>query len=599
MISRTLLPLFAAFLTGQIFFSTAQAQKFPGEGWEEKPDVLVSEWAEPGGKFIEYASQFPKSFNYTIENNIFSRELFRLMFETLLGTDPITYEDTPSLARSWEISEDKLTYTFHLSPKAKWSDGKKLTSEDVVWSFHAMKNPEHRTGSTQAIMARLIECKALDEHTVQIKANEVHWKNLIAASSFRILPKHWWEKQDFNNVHFEFPVVSGPYRLGEVNQPHFARLEKRDDYWNGESPEMEGLLNFDTIEFRFYSNRDNAFEAFKKGDVDFFSVYTSNRWVKETVGERFEKNWIAKQNIHNRQPIGFQGFAMNMRREPYDDKRVRKALAHLLDRKRMNNDIMHNQYDLTRSYWPDLYNKDHECKNPQIDFDPARAKELFNEAGWKQNPDTGKLEKDGKPFVIKFLTRDPSTNKFLLIYEEALNDVGIELEIDQKDWSGWAKDMDVFNYEMTWAPWGAIPLKDAEPMWHSKTKDLKQGNNITGFADERVDKLIDQSRELFDVQKRNELIREIDAILVEETPYVLLWHIGHTRLLYWNKFGYPDHVLGSFQEEWAAKYYWWIDPDQEADLEDARANGTPLPKPPERVYFDEVFTFPEKVEPVQ
>ena len=93
----------------------------------------------------------------------------------------------------------------------------------------------------------------------------------------------------------------------------------------------------------------------------------------------------------------------------------------------------------------------------------------------------------------------------------------------------------------------------------------------------------------FDVEVRHNIIREIDQILFEETPYVLLWHLDHTRLLYWNKFGMPDHVLGKFDEEWAAVDYWWNDEFMAEDLEAARESGSELPPPPREVIFDEVF----------
>jgi microcin C transport system substrate-binding protein len=572
------------FAGGRLF-----SQQLPEAGWEPSRSPLASDFAESGGKISMFASQFPKSFNYQIENNVFSREIFRLMFEPLLDSDAITLEDRPGIANKWEISEDKKVFTFYLDPRAKWSDGKPITSEDVVWSFEAIKNPDHLTGSLQSILKRLVKIEAVDAGTVRIYADEVHWKNLQACTAFRVMPKHWWKDQEFNKVNFEFPVVSGPYRLGEVSEPHFARMEKREDYWRAGSPDLEGLLNFDTIEYRFYPEQDMAFESFKKNEFDVFAVYTSSQWMKETVGDRFDKNWIVKQSIHNYNPIGFQGFAMNMRRAPYDDKNVRKALAHLLDRKRMNQTLMFDQYALTKSYWPDLWDNEHPCPNQLIEFDPEKARALLKEAGWAVNKSSGKLEKDGKPFVINFLTRDPSTTKFLLIYEEALNDVGIDLKIDQKDWAAWARDMDEFNYDITWASWGAIPIKDPEGMWDTDSAELKASNNITGFKNPEVDELIEQTREMFEVADRHDVIRKIDGILFEETPYILLWNIDYVRLLYWNQFGTPDHILGKYSDEWAAVDYWWNDSFQADDLKAARASNSELPAPPRNVYFDKVF----------
>ena len=103
----------------------------------------------------------------------------------------------------------------------------------------------------------------------------------------------------------------------------------------------------------------------------------------------FLKNHIIKQKIYNHKPVGFQGFAMNMRKPPFNDINVRQAMALLLDRKKMNQTLMYNQYFLHRSYFEDLYTADHPCPNPLIEMDKAKARELLKKAGWKVNPATG------------------------------------------------------------------------------------------------------------------------------------------------------------------------------------------------------------------
>jgi microcin C transport system substrate-binding protein len=343
------------------------------------------------------------------------------------------------------------------------------------------------------------------------------------------------------------------------------------------------------MKFKFFAERENAFESFKKGEIDLFPIYTSRIWVHETQGEKFLKNWIVKQKIYNHAPIGFQGFAMNMRRPPFDDVRTRKAMAMLLDRRKMNSALMYDQYFLHRSYFEDLYSAQNPCQNPEIELDKHKARELLNAAGWSVNPKTGYLEKGGKRFSFRFLTREASSETFLAIYAEDLKDAGIELIIDKKDWAAWARDMDEFNFEMTWASWSSGVFKDPEGMWSSGEADRQGGNNITGFKNPRVDALIETQKAVFDVQKRNAICREIDRIVAEVYPYVLLWNINYTRLLYWNKFGTPPTVLSKFGREDSAYWYWWSDVDALADLNDAVRFGDHLiPREP-AVYFDQIF----------
>ena len=158
------------------------------------------------------------------------------------------------------------------------------------------------------------------------------------------------------------------------------------------------------------------------------------------------------------------------------------------------------------------------------------------------------------------------------------------MEIATKDWSAWAKDMDEYNFDMTWAAWSGSLFKDPEQLWSSKEGTQPGSSNITGFANQRVDELIEAQKSVFMVQERNEINRQIDAILVQEFPYALLWNIDYTRLLYWNKFGTPPKILGRFGGD--PESLWWLDPDREEELAEAMETGTPMAQEPRRVDWE-------------
>ena len=564
-------------------------EQFPRPGWKDAPNPLASPRAVKGGEVSVFAGQYPQSFNYYLANNTFCAELFGAMYDTLLDMNPITAEYEPGIAEQWTISDDKKTFTFRISPGARWSDGRPITAEDIRWTFAAIMDPKNLTGVNKVAFEKFQPPVVVSSNVIRFTTAEVHWRNLGACGSFSILPAHVFATQDFNKVNFEFPVVSGPYRLGEVKEGVFAKLRRRADWWRAGELRYGRLVNFDTIAYRFFAEQENAFEAFKKGLIDVYPVYMSRIWVNETKGEKFDRNWIVKQRVQNYQPIGFQGFAMNMRRPPFDDLRVRKALAHLLDREKMNRTLMYDQYFLHRSYFEDLYSKDSPCPNERIAFDKAAAREGLKEAGWTVNPATGFLEKDGKRFTFTFLNRDQSSEKFLAIYAEDLKDAGIEMKIEVKDWAAWARDMEQFNYDMTWAAWSSGIFKDPEDMWASKEAARTSGNNITGFKDPQVDALIEKQRMLFDVNARHAICREIDALVTRQCPYVLLWNINAVRLLYWNKFGSPPTVLSKYGDERSSNSYWWYDEDAAADLAEAMKNSLPLPAKKPVVVFDEEF----------
>lgn len=565
---------------------------YPSPGWRDSPNPFASADAEIGGTLSVFAGQAPKSFNYYLDNNVFSAELFRAMFESLLSMDPLTLEYTPGLASRWTISDDKKTFTFEIDPAARWSDDTPVTAHDVAWTFNTILDPASMTGIHKVSLETFEPPEIIDDLTVRFSANDVHWRNLGAAGGFQIMPRHAYQGVDFNTLNTDFPVVSGPYRISRVAEGIRVELSRRNDYWAGDRPSSLNLGNFELISFRFYAERENAFEAFRRGLIDIYPVYTARLWANETRGERFDKNWIVKQEIINHQPQGFQGFAMNMRREPFNDPLVRRALAHLLDRERMNRTLMFDQYVMQRSYFEDLYDASTPNPNELIAFDKEEARRLLHTAGWRTNPQTGMLEKDGRPLVVRFLTRDPGTDRFLAIYANDLLDVGIALEIDRKDWAAWSRDMNNFHFDMTWAAWGASIFKDPEGMWASKEAEREGGNNITGFKCEEVDRLIEELRTIFNVAERHAICRRIDELIVAQTPYILLWNSQSTRLLYWNRFGTPPTVLGKYGRENSANWLWWYDFFGAEALADAMAGGSYLPPRQVVVNFDAVFTNP-------
>ena len=565
--------------------AAAAEEVFPRAGWTEAPNPLASEFAEKGGMLVDYAGPYPKSFNYYLDQNTLSAELFGMLYETLLAQHPLTLEFEPLLADRCTLGDDRKTFTFHMNPLAKWSDGRSVTAEDVRWTFEAVLDPKNLTGPHKIDLERFYPPEVLDEATIRFVAKEEHWKNLLALAGLQVLPRHAFAGKDFNLQNFEFPVVSGPYRLGRLQEGVQVVLERRPDWWAGDLPRFRNVANFDRLGFRFYEDPDNAFEAFKKGELDLFPVRTAHVWANQTGGEKYVRNWIVKQEIENRNPVGFQGLALNLRRPPLDDPRVRLALAHLYHREKMNATLMHDAYFLHRSYYEDLYDAAHPCPHAPVPFDPARARALLAEAGWTADPATGRLTKDGQPLRLRYLSRGGGDDKFTAIFQEDLKDVGIELVVDKKDWAAWAKDMDTYNFDLTWAAWSAGLFKDPESMWSSLEADRPSGQNLAGFRNAEVDGLIAAQRTELDVQKRHDIVRRIDAILVREIPYVLLWNLNYTRLLWWNKFGMPDAPLGKHGDERAAHTYWWQDPDASADLAHAMATGRALPSRPVRVVY--------------
>jgi microcin C transport system substrate-binding protein len=547
-------------------------------------DPSASPDAVEGGTFASWAGDYPKSLNAWLDNNDFSVSISALMFEPLL--DLHSTEDRPigELASSWEISPDKKTYTFHIDPAAKWSDGTPVTAEDVQFYYDVIMNPKNLTSLYRVDLSRFSRPEVVDDHTVRMTATEAHWKLFWIAGGMCAFPKHIWQNVDFNTINFDFPVVDGPYMLDEVKTNRSIRLKRRGDWWGRVKMYNQHKFNFDYLVFKSMEDRTKALEFLKTGGFDQYAIYTAKIWAEDTNFPQVQKNWVIRQEVFNSYPKAFQGFALNMQRPMFQDLRVRQALQLLLDRELMNEKLMFNAYFLLNSYFPDLYPNDVNPAIPVVKYDPDKARELLSEAGWQVGSD-GILAKDGQPLDITILHYEGSDMRHLNIYLEDLKSVGINAHVELVSQATWTKRIDNHEFDMVWANWEDSRLRDPEGMWSSVTADQVSSENWCAFKDPEVDSLIAQQRTEMDLGKRNDICRQIDARLMSLSPYVLMWQAASHRLLYWNRFGTPKDVLTKFGDERDAYVYWWYDPAKAAALDDAMKRDVALPAEPADVHY--------------
>ena len=590
-------PFFRAFLALAAFAAAPHASFgddggwLPGPDWRERPDPSASPRARKGGTIRFNAGPAPKSFNAYVDGSSYSSMFFSLMYDRLLGNDPDTMEFAPALARRWRVSSDGREFTFELDARARWSDGSPVTARDVKATFDAVTDPKSDTGPWKIQLGEFASPEILDAHTVRFRKkgdSPRDWRDLMNCSGFWILPASLLEGRDFNSLDFVRAPVGGAYALVRIDEQVEAEYARVASWWRADTPPCRGTYNFDRILARYFADNENAFEALKKRQIDVYPVYTARIMNEGTRSERFRRNWILARRVRNHRPVGYQGFAMNMRRAPFDDRRVRIAMAKLIDRETMNRTMMNGEYFLQNSYFTDIYTPEEPCRNPMWLYDPEGAAKLLAEAGWRRDAVTGRLERDGRPFAFTFLSRSSTEDKFLALFDAALRAQGIEMRIVRKDFSEWMRDMDEFNFDMTWQSWGAGVFKYPEVAWSSSEADRHQSNNTVGFRSAEVDRLIAAEKSMGTMAERVAAYREIDRLVAEEAPFAFLWNSDQTRLLYWNRFGMPETVLSRFTDEEGVLTYWWHDADRAAELKKAMSENGFLPTVPVRVDFDAV-----------
>lgn len=540
-------------------------------------DPIASKDARPCGAITLWGSAMPKSFNMWEDYNSFSAELMGMMFEPLVSLHSTEDREVGILADSWNVSEDGKTFTFHVDPRAKWSDGKPVTAEDVQFYYDVIMDEKNLMPIFKVGLSRFDRPEVVDSLTIKMTAKESHWGNFWEAAGMLAFPKHAWAGKDFNQIRYDFPVVSGPYKIKTFREDRYVELARRADWWGFKKNWNRGKYNFEKIRYRFMNDQTKALEAFKKQDINAYAIYTSSIWMKQTDFDALQKGWAVKQRIFNKEPIGFQGMAINLRKPQFQDVRVRRALNMLLNREAMNEKYMYNQYFLLNSYYPDLWEGNQNPTAPLYKFNPDSARALFAEAGYKVNAQ-GVLEKDGKPFAINFITSQEDL-RHLTLFQEDLKKVGVVATIEQMSQSTLRKRLDDADFDLYWVNWGAGRLRDPEASWYSTTALQKGTNNLAGVQDKVVDSLINLQKTEFDLAKRNEILKALDNRLAEIVPYVLMWQCDHHRILYWNRYGTPEKVFDRFNREDAIPVYWWLDPTKSAALDKAMKAGENLPIP--------------------
>ncbi len=514
-----------------------------------------------------------------------------LCYESMVTIHPETEEFIPSLAKEWKIENNEgagtQTFWFRINPKARWSDDSPVTAKDVYYSWwHRVQEDRNDPSNMMVFGESYEEPVIVDDLTIKVTTKKLNWRLFLYFGGMLIYPEkyiHIPGKEYLERYNWELMPGSGPYSMKpkDLKKGQSLTLTRRDDWWAEDEPLSKNTYNFQKIKFIVIRDQELEFEKFKAGELDYYRVTRAQRWVEDIPREPLiDKGWIQKRKIYNQAPQGFSGFCMNMRKPPFDDRRVRQAFSHLFNRERLMDKLFFNEYEFIDSYFPgrDWGSAD---TNPKIRFDPDRAEELLWEAGYKTRNDDGYLVgADGKQFEITLNYGAQSWERIWLVVREDYEDAGIKFNLKLIDPSTLIKKMGERQFSVVFQSWGALLFPNPETSWRSSLADQPHNNNLTGFKNERVDELCKKYDVTFDRAEQKEIIREVDSIVFNEHPYALAWYGGFFRLLFWDRFGHPDRYVtrtGDVPEEQVAML-WWFDPAKEAALQEAMATGRQMPQ---------------------
>src|SRR5215217_934602 len=464
-------------------------------GRDAFPAAALQGEPKPGGTLRVATSTDPVGLDPMISSAYSTALITEHVYGSLMQYDKELNEVQPDLAESVEISEDKLLYTFKLRAGVKWHDGQPFTAEDVKFSMERQKNPD--TGSPNAYMySEVAEVTAVDPATVEVRFNKVQGPFLafMASPWASMVPKHVVEKNgDLQTV----MVGTGPFKFVSYEPGKAVNLVKNPDYY------VPGQPLVDELEIVFISDATSRLNAVLTKQVDL-------------AQELAKKDYLQLSNMPGVEAIALESgscnwayIGMNCSKPPFDNPLVREAVANAKNRQAVADNVMFGlAIPLTGGIvpqWSWAYAQDLQLYSPTPNVEKAKA--LLTEAGFP----------DGFETTIKVSPAYADLTGEAAVDQEALKAVGINAQIVNLEWGTFINDVFGNNdFEMQVCGWGG-PFIDPDeflyPEFHSD-----QGFNPHLFADEEVDKLLEEGRTTFEREGRKAVYAKVQERIFTLSP---------------------------------------------------------------------------------
>lgn len=471
-----------------------------------------------GGTYRDVSTSDAVSFHPYLTSDSASTAYQGLVWTSgLLRLDENTLDYIPNMAESYTISEDGLAFTFKLRQDMKWSDGQPITAHDFQFAYDQASKPENEYPYLSQLEF-IKSYKAPDDYTIEITIGEVYAPALGQVNLISPLPKHVWEKLDWTdpekNPEILNPtVVSGPYKLKEWKRDQYALFEANENYW------YHGAPNISNYSIEIVPDSDITYEKMKNGETDTGTILPENlEEAKKLPNIDVYEWWSVSAQVNF---IGLnlrEGFATH-------DINVRYGINYALDKDLLTEEVMLGQAKRTCSIYPETswaYNPDVPC----YDYDPDKAIAAFEKAGYTFKDDK-MLDKDGQQLKLKLLY-GPNTNKIRelmsVIVQDELRKIGVEVEVQAMEWASF---LEAFRSEKP--DWDMVILStNSTPDPHTSfpwwTKENIPQLNFGAYINPKIEQLFKEGAATYDLAKRKEKYGEIQRILAEDAPRVMLFY---------------------------------------------------------------------------
>lgn len=504
------------------------------------------------------------------------------------------------VAHAVELADDRKSATFMLRKKARFSDGTPITATDVVMSFDTLKTKGHPSYALR--LRDIVKAEAIDDLTVRyhFKGNQLRDLPRIVAT-LPILSAQYYQDRNFSKTTFDAPLGSGPYKIKSYDQGRQVTYERRKDYWAKDLPVNVGQYNFDELRYEYFRDQTAEFQSLTAHGFDLREEFISRDWATAYNIPQFKSGRMIREVRPDKSPSGAQGFFLNLRRDKFADRRVRKAIGLAFDFEWTNKNLFYGTYQRTESFFENSDMKAHGKPSKEelallepyrstvpsevfgLPFSPPktngsgkdrktlrRAQRLLHQAGWTVSRDKKRRRavlhnKKGEEFTIEFLTFSSAFERIIAPYIRNLQTLGIRANIRQVDSSQYERRLKDFDFDITTRRYvlGLTPGVAMRNYWSSQSASTSGSFNLSGIKSPAVDGLIEK---VIAAKSRKELViaaNALDRVLRAGHYWVPQWYYPFHRMAYWDKFGKPA-IKPPYDR--AVINTWWVDKEKEAKL---------------------------------
>lgn len=495
------------------------------------------------------------------------------------------------LAEGVWVSDDFKQMAFKIRDNAFWHDGTPLTAADVVFTFNTFK--EHGSAGIKTALMDLATIERVSKNEILFTAHPDSLANptlVFALGAYPILPEHYWATRDITKTTTKPPLGSGPYRVAKYELGRNITLQRVDDYWGADLPVNRGRYNFDRVKIDYFRDESVMLEAHKGDVIDVRHETVSKNWSTGYDFPAARAGYFKKEMVELAQPWGLWGPLMwNLDRKRFQDIRVREALWLLSDFRWTNRVLMYGVYNYANSFF---YNSpmassglpseaelallepwrgeipDRVFTHPWVgnesdgfgyDRDKVRRSiQLFKEAGWQVRDGVMVNDASGEPFKINFIFISPYALRQETPMMNMLNMVGIYTTAKAPELSNWLYRMRNGKFDggsASFVP-SNTPGLQLRNRFGTASANTESGQNWIRIRDPAVDAMIDHVLAARKSEDFYAATRALDRILLWNFYYIPGLGSPGYRLVYWDKFGRPEHRQGLQRAAWLDTWWW-------------------------------------------